>query len=245
MNDPRRYEAWSKHHTEFGETALIPAATVVVLRDGGAGLEVLMLRKNSKIVFGGMWVFPGGRVDSEDEIIDEKGDLDELATASKAAVRESAEEADISIDPNSLVWFSHWVPPPIVPKRFSTFFFATKVLEGERGNVVIDHGEITDHAWMQPSVALQRRDDAEIELAPPTWMTLTLLSSFSSVQDALDDLDKMDPIFYRTHMAKNDEGTVAMWEGDAGYEANDPDISGARHRLTMLDNKYFFEQTSD
>ena len=71
MNDPRRYEAWSKHHTEFGETALIPAATVVVLRDGDAGLEVLMLRKNSKIVFGGMWVFPGGRVDSEDEIIDD------------------------------------------------------------------------------------------------------------------------------------------------------------------------------
>ena len=98
---------------------------------------------------------------------------------------------------------------------------------------------------MQPSVALQRRDDAEIELAPPTWITLTLLSSFSSVQAALDDLDKMDPIFYRTHMAKSDGGTVAMWEGDAGYEANDPDISGARHRLTMLDNKYFFEQTSD
>ncbi|HJP16390.1 MAG TPA: NUDIX domain-containing protein [Acidimicrobiales bacterium] len=245
INDLRRYEAWSKHHIEFGESALIPAATVVVMRDGSDGLEVLMLRKNSKIAFGGMWVFPGGRVDDEDEVIGDKGDLDELATASKAAVREAEEEADISIDPDSLVWFSHWVPPPIVPKRFSTFFFATKALDGDKGNVVIDNGEITDHAWMQPSIALQKRDNADIELAPPTWISLTLLSSFHSVHNALEELDKMNPIFYRTHMAKTDGGTVAMWEGDAGYETNNPDVSGSRHRLTMFGNKYFFEQSSD
>ena len=63
-----------------------------------------------------MWVFPGGRVDEEDEITDESGNRDELATASSAAIREAGEEADIAIDTDSLVWFSHWVPPPIVPK---------------------------------------------------------------------------------------------------------------------------------
>ena len=44
----------------------IDAATVVVARDSADGVEVLMLRRNSKIYFGGMWVFPGGRVDPED-----------------------------------------------------------------------------------------------------------------------------------------------------------------------------------
>ena len=39
------------------------AATVVLLRDGAGGLETLLLRRNSRIAFGGMWVFPGGRVD--------------------------------------------------------------------------------------------------------------------------------------------------------------------------------------
>ena len=45
----------------------VPAATVILLRDGPDGLETLMLRRNSKLAFvGGMWVFPGGRVDPED-----------------------------------------------------------------------------------------------------------------------------------------------------------------------------------
>ena len=50
--------------TEIAEP--IDAATVVVARDSTEGLEVLMLRRNSKIYFGGMWVFPGGKVDPAD-----------------------------------------------------------------------------------------------------------------------------------------------------------------------------------
>ena len=47
-------------------TPAVPAATVVVLRDAPSGVEVLMLRKSSRIAFGGMWVFPGGRIDAAD-----------------------------------------------------------------------------------------------------------------------------------------------------------------------------------
>jgi len=37
------------------------AATDALLRDGAGGLETLMLRKNSRLAFAGMWVSPGGR----------------------------------------------------------------------------------------------------------------------------------------------------------------------------------------
>ena len=47
------------------ETPAIPAATVVVLRAGEHGVETLMLHRTSKVHFGGMWVFPGGRIDPE------------------------------------------------------------------------------------------------------------------------------------------------------------------------------------
>jgi len=44
-----------------------PAATVVLLRDGAAGLEVYLQRRHAAMTFGGAWVFPGGRIDDADE----------------------------------------------------------------------------------------------------------------------------------------------------------------------------------
>jgi len=240
-SEHRRYDSWARHHAEHGATELIPAATVVVLRDTADGIEVLMLRKNSKIAFGGMWVFPGGRVDDTDMVTGDDGAPDELATAAAAAVREAAEEADLAVDPDALVWFSHWVPPPITPKRFSTFFFATRVASGPDGDVAVDDGEITEHAWMGPAEAMARRDHGEIELAAPTWMTLDLLGGFMSVDDALNTLDATEPRFYETHMARTEEGPVALWEGDAGYATTDASVPGARHRLTMLSGRYVLE----
>jgi 8-oxo-dGTP pyrophosphatase MutT (NUDIX family) len=44
-----------------------PAATVISLRDGANGYEILMLRRNLNSDFvGGAYVFPGGRVDDAD-----------------------------------------------------------------------------------------------------------------------------------------------------------------------------------
>ena len=85
-SDSRRYDAWTRRHAERGTAELIPAATVLVLRDRDDDLEVLMLRKNSRIAFGGMWVFPGGRIDDADEVLDEDGRPDELATAAAEEV---------------------------------------------------------------------------------------------------------------------------------------------------------------
>lgn len=45
-----------------------PAATVVVLRDGSAGLEVYLQRRTRTMGYAaGLWVFPGGRIDPGDQ----------------------------------------------------------------------------------------------------------------------------------------------------------------------------------
>ncbi|HCH79598.1 MAG TPA: NUDIX hydrolase, partial [Acidimicrobiaceae bacterium] len=77
----------------------MPAATVVVLRDGPEGPETLMLRKNSKIAFGGMWVFPGGKVDDEDW----DGAGEDVDAARNAAIREAAEEAHLRVEAHEMV----------------------------------------------------------------------------------------------------------------------------------------------
>ena len=71
-----------------------PAATVMLLRDTAAGLEVFMLRRTNAAVFaGGMYVFPGGKVDPSD------GDGDEGFVV--AAIRECYEECGVllAVDP--------------------------------------------------------------------------------------------------------------------------------------------------
>lgn len=49
------------------EQPIRPAATVMILREAAPGFEVFMLRRTRQAVFaGGMYVFPGGRVDTAD-----------------------------------------------------------------------------------------------------------------------------------------------------------------------------------
>jgi 8-oxo-dGTP pyrophosphatase MutT (NUDIX family) len=65
-----------------------PAATVMLLRDAEPGIEVFMLRRTRSAAFaGGMYVFPGGKVDEADGL----GDSSYVI----AAIRECFEEAGV------------------------------------------------------------------------------------------------------------------------------------------------------
>lgn len=231
--DTVRFSDWARHAEQDGPTPAIPAATVVLLRDSSRGLETLMLRKNSKIAFGGMWVFPGGRIDDEDH----HGTVDIVETARKAAAREAVEEAGQRVEVNSMVLFSHWLPPKIMPRRYSTWFFAARS-GGEA--VLIDDGEIILDEWMTPASAIARRDDIEIELAPPTWVTLKMLADFHDVDHALEALAERPVRHYETVISQAGSHVIALWAGDAGYEVADATAPGPRHRLEMTDGGYVY-----
>ncbi len=97
--------------TATQEKTPVPSATVTLVRDGGHGLEVLMMERNLKSVFvPGNYVYPGGAVDAQDADPDAFGlcaGLDDarasalLGVASGglaywvAAIRESFEEAGL------------------------------------------------------------------------------------------------------------------------------------------------------
>jgi 8-oxo-dGTP pyrophosphatase MutT (NUDIX family) len=211
----------------------IPAATVVPLRDGADGLEVLMLRRNSALAYGGMWVFPGGRVDPED------AGGTELEVARRAAAREAVEEAGILLDHESLVAFSHWTPPAQAPRRFLTWFFLAAVAEVHE--VVIDGGEIHDHVWTTPAYMIERRDLGEVELAPPTWMTLRRLSRSASVELALAEAAGREPERFATRVKPNGNELLMMWDGDAGWESGDPTAGGPRNRLVTGPGPWRYE----
>ncbi len=232
------YGDLKKNQSDEPLPAAIPAATVVLIRDHLEGVEVLMLKKNSKISFGGMWVFPGGRIDDGDS----DDNRDSLATARYAAARETREEAGINTSPEDFVWFAHWTPPASTPKRFATWFFATKVSKDQA--VTIDDGEITEHTWMKPGEALGRHTRGEIDLAPPTWITLYHLSLYPTVDEIIENFDHNPEKIYETRvLARQDGIRVAMWKGDVGYDSEDPDLEGDRHRLVLNPDGFEFENT--
>ena len=69
------------------------AATVLMLRDGDQGPETFLVRRHEKSnVHGGVYVFPGGKVD-DDDFSYPAGHLDQDALALKAALNEAETDA--------------------------------------------------------------------------------------------------------------------------------------------------------
>jgi 8-oxo-dGTP pyrophosphatase MutT (NUDIX family) len=233
--DSAKFKAWMRSGAPDGDNPTIPAATVILLRDGADGVETLMLRRNSKLAFGGMWVFPGGRVDDADRM----GAEHDFAAARTAAVREAQEETGLVVPPEGLVPVSHWTPPAQTPKRFATWFF---LAPAPPDAVRIDGGEIHEHRWLPPGAALAQRDAGEIELAPPTFVTLHTLAHAGSVADAVAAAAGRDPDVFVTRIAVTEQGLTTLWAGDAGYETGDADTPGPRHRLLMADGAWRYER---
>lgn len=74
----------------------LPAATIMLVRDGPSGLEVLMVRRHAKSSFAaGALVFPGGKVDADDHDLSRACPAGELLAYRVAAIRETWEEAGI------------------------------------------------------------------------------------------------------------------------------------------------------
>lgn len=89
--------------SEKSEKPLIPAATILMLRDGAAGLEVFMVVRHHQIDFAsGALVFPGGKLAAGDVLAEVRGlcdgaeGLDDTLLALRvAAIREAFEESGV------------------------------------------------------------------------------------------------------------------------------------------------------
>jgi 8-oxo-dGTP pyrophosphatase MutT (NUDIX family) len=158
-----------------------PAATVILLRRGGKhaqrGIEVLLVQRNPEARFmPGVWVFPGGSVDSDD------GDGEPAHRA--AAVRELAEEAGIELDVGELVAYSRWITPRVVPIRFDTRFYLA--LAPAHSPPRPDGSEAVDAAWFEPQRALDMHQAGDLPLVFPTVKHLESLVGFANAAEALE-----------------------------------------------------------
>lgn len=218
-------------------SAIRQAATVVLLRQGKGGLETLMLRRNAAVQFaGGLWVFPGGRIDIEDFAGDP---TDVLAAARRAAVRETMEETGLDIEGHELHYFAHWTTPIGEVKRYATWFFATFIDTAE--SVRVDGHEIEEHQWLSPAAAIAAHRAQQLDMLPPTYLALLELSECADI-DAVWDLYRDREVEEITPKFFPQEGCT-LYPGDAGYDIGDPHVPGARHRnVRKVDGWYYLRE---
>ena len=221
-------------------TVMGVAATVVLLRDGADGPEVLLLeRPRHRGSFAGAWVFPGGAVDPEDRDGDAPG-LEEPGVR-RAAVREVREETGLRVRAGDLVPMSCWVPPEGIPKRMLTWFFLALA---PGGTLVLAPDECVDAEWMPPVEALHRHATGALTLVSPTWVTLHGLVGHSSVKEILATQRAQLPELFTARMRGSGAGVTVFWEGDVAFtdDARRGD-AGGRHRLAIGALPWVYERS--
>ncbi len=215
---------------------LIPAATVLLLRDGDNDLEILMLRRNRALkAFSGAWVFPGGRVESSDG---QPGDCDKTC-ARIAGCRETLEETSLTLNPEDLISLSLWIPPTQEKRRFSTHFFIAKA---PNAPVIIDDGEIHDYQWIKPKTVIEKTPHSDMSIMPPTYISLLALSVFDGVDAALSHISQCEDDIFETRFMKTGTGFTTLWQPDIAYRSGDLDAEGPRHRLVVGIDKWHYQK---
>lgn len=217
----------------------VDSASVLLLRDGADGLEVLLLERHVDSDFaGGAYAFPGGKLDPADgelpperydgldpaaarELLGAASDADALALH-VAAVRETFEEAgvllatrggrpvtvddlagtsfaqararlaargsgwdwrgwladeDLVLDLGALAFWSWWVTPDGLHRRYSTRFFLAAVPREQAAAPGHDAIETTDSRWATPASALDAQRAGEVTIIYPTRQNLLALGA--------------------------------------------------------------------
>ncbi|WP_167138627.1 NUDIX hydrolase [Diaminobutyricimonas sp. TR449] len=223
------------------DPAMRLAATVALLRDADAGLEVLLVeRPNDRGAFAGAWVFPGGTVDAEDRLTT---DEPVETVARRAAIREVREETGLVVGADDLALTALWTPHSSLPRRFRTWFYWTQAPDAE---IVLATEELTAAAWVRPSDGLAKHGAGVLHLLPPTWVTLHALSQHGSVADALADARHTDPIEHTTRITNSAKGKLLLWHPDVAYlDDSLLDAPGPRHRLDIGQLPWLYERTGE
>ncbi|ALK92672.1 NUDIX domain protein [Limnohabitans sp. 103DPR2] len=210
------------------------AATVLMLREGEKGMEVLLLKRHTDSKdLGGAFVFPGGKRDEADgsptalaalqkdaaslhaQLGESDISMDHAASLFVAALREAREECGLQIQATDLQAWSRWITPrmpSLMSKRFDTRFFLARAPLAQ--TAVHDNHETTEILWTTPRNALVQYWQGEIVLAPPQIMSLSHLCLFNSVEHVMTEAAQRKPPVIMPEPFDQDGMRVICYPGD-------------------------------
>ncbi|GFE84587.1 NUDIX hydrolase [Steroidobacter agaridevorans] len=87
----------------------------------------------------------------------------------------SLQEERLQLDVRRLVYWSHWITPSTVPKRFDTRFFLASLPPEQ--SATVDNIEATELCWKTPASLIAASDDGTMTLSRPTLYNLMELDA--------------------------------------------------------------------
>ena len=194
----------------------VPASTVMVLRDGVKGLEVLMIQRhhNSDVL--------GRR-----ETLEESGLLIGHSVTSEQLKKARANLSEglgfaatlqglgLPLLTQGLAPWSRWITPrmpSVMNKRFDTRFFIAKAPSAQLA--MHDNFEATESVWLQPRQGLIDYWEGRIGLAPPQIMSLSQLARFESVAAVFAFAEKHPPVTTQPEPFDDQGVRVICYPGD-------------------------------
>jgi 8-oxo-dGTP pyrophosphatase MutT (NUDIX family) len=244
----------------------LPAATTILFRERGPGVEVFLLKRHKASGFmANAYVFPGGKVDPEDgrpeiaalrELFEEAGVLlveESVDPAAVAVWRKRLLDKELSFGQilaeggltprtSALAWWARWITPSFEPRRFDTEFYLACLPEGQ--DPVLDDRETVAQLWASPADALARHDAGEIRLPPPQRRTLAEMlphASFAALRAESDRrAARPHPICPRFLMGDGKVTLLLPWDPDYAGAQGEGEPMSADHPLAFGESRYVF-----
>ena len=224
-----------------------PAASVLVIREEKARLEVLMIERAKTMKFApGAFVFPGGKVDKADSdsavwhgLTNANEDLPDFAFR-VAALRELYEEAGLLLTTggcgaintqqtfreeiraqSALLDLTAMTPFAhwVTPEGMPRRFDTLFFLVAHNGqDVRHDGNEAISYRWVSPKETLFEWDENRIPLMFPTRLNLMKLARAASVDEALEQAKESTVIRTLPVIGRDANGVKLTIDAASGYE---------------------------
>jgi 8-oxo-dGTP pyrophosphatase MutT (NUDIX family) len=109
-----------------------------------------------------------------------------------------------------LAAWTHWITPEFEPRRYDTRFFVAALPAGQVTRDVSTESDVV--GWMRPADALAAVDAGEMQMLPPTYVTVQDMGRLDGPQDALAAAAERDIRPLLPRLEYDDAGAVLRVE---------------------------------
>lgn len=181
-----------------------PAATVVLLRDGDAGIETFLMRRAMTMRFApGMYVFPGGRVE----------DVDDGSTRA-CGIRETFEETGVDLSASQISYWSRWITPEVEDWRYDVHFYCAALPAGSDARNTTSEADWV--GWYSLAHIIDEFIAERLPLLPPTIATIHEIAEFDDVASVLAAPRQVRPLLPRPLPTDNGDVAWAIVDAETG-----------------------------